>query len=447
MWSSARITSLVGTLLVACAGPLLAARSVPLFARQTNKMCSACHTHSHYFELTAVGRTFKLNGYRLSKIDSLLGDIQENTPTGRQQLLLNLASSLGFMVQSSYTVTKRAQPGTQNGSALLPAELSVFMGGRISPKTGGFFQVTLEPETGSFGVDNVDLRFADSVRILSKQAIVGLSLNNNPTVQDLWNSTPAWRFPWGSSSVVPEPAAAAMIEGGLAQQVAGLSANMMWNDRIYGEVGVYRSAPLGVKSPLDSTAIGTISGAAPYWRVAFPHTWGNNYLMVGAYGMVAEMYPVGVTGATNRFTDVAVDVTDQLALGMKGLLFHGTWIHEKQRWSAGGAANPSNTLDAFRMDAQLHFGHTYCVMVSPFSTTGSTDAGLYGPTPISGSRTGSPNSAGLITELDVNVWDNVRVEFQYVAYDKFNGSSRNYDGFGRNAADNNTFYVVTWLVF
>jgi len=71
----------------------------------------------------------------------------------------------------------------------------------------------------------------------------------------------------------------------------------------------------------------------------------------------------------------------------------------------------------------------------------------YAPEAISGSRTGSPNSDGLIAEVDVNPWDNVRLQFQYVAYGKFNGSSQDYDGFARNAADNNTLYVVTWVVF
>jgi hypothetical protein len=167
---------------------------VPLFARQTNRMCSACHLNAHYAELTEMGRTFKLNAYRLTKIDA--PDIQENTAAGRSELLLNVANALGFMLQTSYTATQRAQPGTQNGTALMPDQLSLFLGGRISAKTGAFIQATYHPQNGSFGIDNVDLRFADSARVFSKGALVGLSVNNNPTLQDLWNTTPAWRFPW-----------------------------------------------------------------------------------------------------------------------------------------------------------------------------------------------------------------------------------------------------------
>lgn len=420
---------------------------VPLFARQTNRMCSACHTNSHYLELTDMGRTFKLNGYRLSKIDSLLGTIEENTPGGRSELLLSLANSLGFMLQTSFTTTQKAQPGTQNGTALLPDQLSLFLGGRISPKTGGFIQVTYDPQEGTFGMDNVDLRFADSARVFSKTAVVGLSVNNNPTVQDLWNSTPAWGFPWASSSVTPTPAATALIDGNLGQRVLGVTANTMWNKRVYAEFGVYRSMAVGQSAPLDSTASGVISGVAPYWRIALPWSRGSNYLMVGAYGMSANIYPSGITGPTNRFTDVAIDFMDQAKFGLRILAFHGTWIHETQRWDAGDAANLTNTLDTYRADVQVHFAHAFCLVVSPFTTHGSSDTLLYVPEPVSGSRTGSPNSTGLIAELDYDMWDNVRLQVQYVTYSKFNGSSQDYDGSGRNAAHNNTLYVVTWLVF
>jgi hypothetical protein len=423
---------------------------VPLFARQTNRMCSACHSLSHFPELTAMGRVFKLNGYRLSKIDSLLGDIEENTATGSHQLLLNLATSLGFMMYTSYASLQRPQPGTQNGTVLFPEQLSIFLGGRLSPRVGAFVQITYHPQAGTFGMDNTDLRFADSVRLLAKNAIVGISLNNNPTVQDLWNSTPAWRYPWLSSSVAPTPGAVTLIDGPLAQQVAGLTGYAMWNDRVYVEFGGYRSAKFGATGPLDSSATGVISGVAPYWRVAWQRNSGKNYFMVGTYGMSANVFPAGVTGPTNRFTDVAVDMGDQLKvgkMGMQQLALHGTWIHETQQWTAGGAANPSNTLNTFRVDAALHLSHRYCLIASPFMTRGSTDSVLYAPAPITGNLTGRPNTNGLITEFDVNAWDNIRVQFQYVAYGTFNGSSTNYDGTGRNASSNNTFYLVAWFVF
>jgi hypothetical protein len=42
---------------------------------------------------------------------------------------------------------------------------------------------------------------------------------------------------------------------------------------------------------------------------------------------------------------------------------------------------------------------------------------------------------------------NVRVGAQYTAYNKFNGASTNYDGFGRNAKDNNTLFLYAWFAY
>jgi hypothetical protein len=41
----------------------------------------------------------------------------------------------------------------------------------------------------------------------------------------------------------------------------------------------------------------------------------------------------------------------------------------------------------------------------------------------------------------------VKFGLQYVAYQKFDGGSSNYDGAGHNAADNNTLYLFAWLAF
>ena len=63
--------------------------------------------------------------------------------------------------------------------------------------------------------------------------------------------------------------------------------------------------------------------------------------------------------------------------------------------------------------------------------------------PVSGSLNGSPNSNGVILELDyMPPWKYLYTKFtlQYVIYNEFNGAGTNYDGFGRNASDNNTLY-------
>ena len=82
-----------------------------------------------------------------------------------------------------------------------------------------------------------------------------------------------------------------------------------------------------------------------------------------------------------------------------------------------------------------------------FSTTGETDSLLYSSSPVDGSRTGSPDSDGFILEVGYRPWDMTKISVQYILYNKFNGASSNYDGFGRNASDNNTLYVVIWQMF
>jgi hypothetical protein len=41
----------------------------------------------------------------------------------------------------------------------------------------------------------------------------------------------------------------------------------------------------------------------------------------------------------------------------------------------------------------------------------------------------------------------VKFGLQYVHYNRFNGSVANYDGSGRNAADNNTLFAFAWVAF
>ena len=53
--------------------------------------------------------------------------------------------------------------------------------------------------------DNLDLRAVTPVKIGKTDMTLGLSLNNAPTVQDAWNTLPAWGFPYTSSTLSPDP--------------------------------------------------------------------------------------------------------------------------------------------------------------------------------------------------------------------------------------------------
>jgi hypothetical protein len=428
-------------------------RKIPSFARQTKLACVACHYQ--FLELTPFGRRFKLNGYTLSGLQGIPGRSPGDS-TG-ESLRLAPIPPASAMAIASFTRVRTAVPGTQNAVATFPDQLSLFLGGAVTPKVGAFTQFTYAAPDGSIGIDNVDLRFANLTMLGSKELIFGVTLHNNPTVQDVWNTVPAWGFPFVGSPVAPSPAASPLVDGVLGQQVLGLGAYGFWNDLLYGELTAYRSAPQGGAQPADSTATNTTRNVAPYWRVALQHQLGDTYVMVGTYGMAGEIYPTGVTGPTNRYTDVAADAQVERPLGDASagrvLIVRSTVIHEKQRLDASvaaaepGAANATNTLTTFRVNASFQPSGRYDLSLGYFDVSGTRDPILYPPDPVTGSASGRPNSSGVVGELDYNPWQNVRVGAQYTAYGRFNGASSSYDGAGRRASDNNTLYVFTWLVF
>ena len=441
------------------------ASAVPSFGRQTGFACEACHTA--FPELTPFGRRFKLNGYVLDNMQQ----VKTITAQNEEALLLNYIPPLSLMFQASYTRTKAALPDVtlpdglaQNNQVLFPQQASLFYAGRIAPNFGGFIQITYDSASGSFGFDNTDLRYANHMNLVGKDTIFGVTANNNPTVQDVWNSTPAWQTPFDQrTSAAPVPAASALVDGSLGGDVAGLSAYLWFNDAFYVELGAYRSAKQGFQNPqtqnagpLNSTASNVIDGVAPYWRLAYEWDWNRNALSLGTYGLEARLLPgngIALAGSINRFTDTALDAQYQY-LGDDHLFsVQTTWIHEKQRldasFAAGAAANPSDTLNTFRLGGSYYYRRRYGAALGYFTTTGSTDAGLYnaGGGPVTGSVNNSPDSRGWVAELDYLPWQNVKFALQYTIYSKFNGGTSNYDGFGRNASDNNTVYLLAWINF
>jgi hypothetical protein len=282
-------------------------------------------------------------------------------------------------------------------------------------------------------------------------------MNNNPTVQDVWNSTPAWQTPFDQrSNAALVPSAATQIDGTLGGTAAGLTGYLWWKNSIYAELGFYRSAPQGFANangnagPLDSSnPNGTIVGWAPYWRVAYEHQWDRNSWSLGAYGISPKITPTGlaVGSTSDRFSDTALDTQYQFIGDENILSVQATYIKERQTLDAsfanGSSTNQSNDLKTYRVGGSYHFRRTYGGALGYFSTTGSSDALRYeSGTALVGSATGSPNSNGWIAELDYLPWQNVKLTLQYIAYQKFNGAKLDYDGNGRNASDNNTLHTA-----
>jgi hypothetical protein len=200
------------------------APAVPSFARQTGLSCNVCHSNPP--ELTAFGRDFKLRGYVLS--DATAADQVGSS----KSLLLTKYIPLSFMALISNTAFVSNAPSTQNSAVGFPQQLSLFLAGGLASHFGALAQVTYSHSSDVFAMDNTDLRYANQTKLGGKEVDYGITLNNNPSVQDLWNSTPAWGFPWVSSESGVGSIAAAMIDGTLGQDVAGAGVYSLWNKHL-----------------------------------------------------------------------------------------------------------------------------------------------------------------------------------------------------------------------
>lgn len=463
----------IGMTVVAVAGLVsaLPTWAVPSFARQTGMACEACHTI--YPELNHFGRVFKASGYTLDNLNPVRGVTSEK----REMLALTGLPPISLMVQVSGTWLGKQIPDStaidghaQNGTIAFPQQISLFYAGKIAPYMGAFIQLTYGYDSGSIGIDNTDLRYANALVLPGEQSLIyGVSLNNNPTVQDLWNSTPAFGFPYASSKANVSPLAATQIDGALAQDVAGMSVYAFWKESLYGEVGVYRSAKQGVSNPitgaagpLDGSISNVLRGTAPYFRLAYEHQWGRNSLELGVYGMNSKLLPGGRNPAnptpqdlsTNQFKDVAEDFQYQY-IGERHLFsISGTRIHEQMTLDAsfgsGASANRENDLTTWRAFGTYYYLRKVGGTLGVFSTTGSTDATLYpaGAAPgVVTSANGKPDTSGWMAELNYVPWLNTKLSLQYTRYRKFNGGRDNYDGFGRDGKDNNTIYALVWITY
>jgi hypothetical protein len=418
------------------------ANALPLYARQTGQQCAACH--NGFPELTPYGRLFKLNGYTF-------GGGQSDLPP------------LSVMTVASDTHTQTGQPG---GAAphygpnnnFSWDQASLFYGGAITPNIGAFGQITYNNVSRNLSWDNTDIRYATTTRFLDQNIVLGVTLNNNPTLTDVWNSTPAWGFPFVVSGVAPTPQAATLIEGGLAQQVVGTTAYGLWGNLVYAEFGAYSTMTKGVDSALGVGHDTAIKGLAPYWRFAVEPKWGASSLEFGTFGLAATLNPGGVTGfGTDHTVDIGFDTQYQYLADVNSISLQADFITENQTLSAsrliGNTSNGRDHLQSFHVKTTYYYDQTYGGTLGYFQVKGNGDPLFYGAASVNS----SPNSAGWIGEVDYMPfshggpafwpWLNMKLGLQYILYEKFNGGTSNFDGTGRNGHDNNTLFAFAWFAF
>ena len=433
------------------------ARAVPSFAAQTGQPCSACHVGGFGPQLTPLGRAFKIGGY---------------TQIGGEGPLSHIP--LAAMAIGSFTHTSTAQPnaaapdfGRNNNVAL--DQVSVFFAGRLNDYMGAFVQGTYDGVGHAFALDNTDLRLTAPLALKDTDLRVGLSVNNGPTVQDPYNSTFAWIFPFASSALAPTPTAQPLLTGGLIGNSMG-STIYAWYDRsLYLEAGLYNTYGLTLlKVTGAALGPGGTSNPAPYGRIAYEWNWAGQSAHVGGLVLHSNLNPatgnLTVDGSFGRdsYTDWAVDAGYQfLGDGTHVATIDGIFTHERQNLvgsaGLGTSSQPGNHLDQVRISLAYWYQRTYGLNFGWQNTWGNANPALYAPAPVTGSANGKPNSDAFLLEADwvpfgkEDSWAgplaNLKIGLQYTIYTEFNGGGRNYDGFGRNASDNNTLFLYAWLAF
>ncbi|XRD86393.1 cytochrome C [Dyella acidisoli] len=401
-------------------------------------------------QLTPFGRQFKLMGYTL-KVGS------------------DTKVPLSLMVVETYTHTAKAQtsPPANNFNTNDNTELqqaSIFVAGRITDNLGILAQGTYSQDGGLLGWDNSDLRYARSFTFSGKPAIWGVSLNNNPSLTDVFNTAPAWQFPYMSPNLAFGPVATPILMGGLSQQVVGLNAYTQFNNALYVEAGAYRSLSPAFLRDVNANFTGRLSGVSPYARVAYTWNLANGNVELGGFlfnaargqvGINAQGNAVAMAGPTDKFRDLGVDASYQLLNGSNHIVTANMlYLTEQQQldatYVAGGSSNLHNNLHALNANVSYWYKNTWGATLGAFADDGSKDLTLYG-------NNGSPNTNGGIVELNWNPFGqasswaqpyvNVRLGLQYTWYTRFNGLVYNVDGAGRRATDNNTLYFYVWLAF
>ncbi len=435
------------------------AHAVPSFARQTNMPCSACHTGGFYPELNNFGRMFKLNGYVWSAHED---KEYETTPP--------FAAAQSW----SYTRTDKAQPGLTRHDRLptvafatdghdnfsFPQQANFFFAGRYYGRLGGFIMGTYSGADNKWAADNIDVRLSDVHTFGEKHTLLyGATLNNGPTVQDAWNTLPAWSQLIGSE-VAPGPAASNSISN-LIGQVAGVGAYALWDEYLYAEVTPYLSGKSGVLAPTTAgiPKDSVTDGVSPYWRLALYRNKDNQAFSVGYVGLYDRIYQQGASGPTNSFLDQGGDVQYQWSGKPHFVTLRGAFIWENQGLTTAKAAKTAgrgtSDVRTLQLWGSYYYNNLAGLTLSFFDIEGPRDRVLYAPAELDGSRTGLPNTWGGFVQLNLLPfarWFDMRfpalpmtqLALQYTFYGEFNGARHNYDGFGRRASDNNTLYLLAW---
>jgi hypothetical protein len=391
------------------------AHALPAFANQTGQSCLACHAGGQYPELTPYGRLFKLTGYTI-------GD--------KKALPLSVMGVAGAShMRNVDAVNNQSTLNTPINNNKLNFETgSLFFAGKVSDNVGAFVQVTYDNFAAADGANNnvvghtaadtMDFRWADQIVSPTRDLIYGLSLNNNPSISDPWNTSWTWMnyvpatAGKGANAYIDatSPYPNSGLPGG---HYGGLTAYAFLNKTYYAELGLYRT-PNGAFSFMNSGNMdpiqnASLTGTNPYWRLAYNKEWNASNVMVGLSGMSAHPYDFnnGVSLADPAsYQSVKVQGIDsqyQYLLDPHTITVQGAYQHQVTLPSLVDTAGAGYlNANIFRLKASYIYMAKYGASAAYFNQNGDFTSATQGNT----------------FEVFYIPIQNVRVGLQYTAYNK-----------------------------
>jgi hypothetical protein len=146
------------------------AQAIPAFARQVGMACSACH-YQHFPVLNSFGRSFKENGYTMIGAQE---KIEDTSPPGLSIPAVLNGALVGYMAYQKTngqstpngtgtlpTPTNETSKNTNDGSLMIPQQVSLFLAGRAGEHIGFETEINL---SGS-GVETAGATGAGLIRI------------------------------------------------------------------------------------------------------------------------------------------------------------------------------------------------------------------------------------------------------------------------------------------
>jgi hypothetical protein len=408
------------------------AQAVPSFARQTGQDCAACHVGAFGPQLTPYGVKFKLGGY----VD---GNGKSSVPL----------SGMVVLDSSKYKVFNEDTDAYDSKRKTGMAEASLFVAGKLMDHVGSFLQVTNSGIEHHTGIDQADVRATTTTSFGEREALIGLSFNNNPTVQDPFNTLNVWSFPYTGSDRLSYPGAE-LQSAGVEQRVLGVNAYALIDDSFYGELGSYNSISPSLQSRLGAgryqdpaadprVAFPSLSNA-PYWRLAYTKDLHTRAWNVGLMGFNGTLKNRDDSGDSVKFNDLGIDAGYQFLGNREHVVtVNASYLRENVTDSAAGKYTTKNT----KLAASYHYLNTYGATVAWFKgqSTSSVEDLVGGNT-------------GAIYQLDWTPfgkedslyapWANVRVGLQYV---RFNTSSDIDTSVGQKTSDLNSLRLFAWTSF